>query len=126
MSNRSQGLPGHRSMPAPPVAELPPQSSDEVTESLPQADALAPESRPDSSPKLSDSIKVVKVQKSGIEVIATRPGYFAQSRKVAGDRFLISDMSKFGSWMKLADAKAEAERLAKAEKEKQAKRAASV
>lgn len=63
-----------------------------------------------SKPAESDSIKVVKPKPAkGIEVIALQNGYFQNSRKVEGDRFFISDMSKLGKWMKCVDPKIEAQ-----------------
>lgn len=76
----------------------------------------------------NDSTVKVKSHKRGIEVMATRAGYFAQSRKAEGDRFFISDMSELGSWMQLMDSKAEAKRQAndKAKALAAAKKAADV
>ena len=60
----------------------------------------------------NDSTMKVKSHKRGIEVMATRAGYYAQSRKAEGDRFYIESMEELGSWMQLMDAKAEQKRQA--------------
>lgn len=60
----------------------------------------------------NDSTMKVKSHKRGIEVMATRAGYYAQSRKAEGDRFFITDMEELGSWMQLMDPKAEQKRQA--------------
>lgn len=60
----------------------------------------------------NDSTMKVKSHKRGIEVMATRAGYYAQSRKAEGDRFFIESMEELGSWMQLMDAKAEQKRQA--------------
>lgn len=123
MSNRSKGMP----VPTPaPVAatDLLAQNDDASKATLmdkgaEEQDALAAgleadmekEAGIDLEPRNDSTVKV-KSQKRGIEVMATRDGYFAQSRKKEGDRFFISDMSELGSWMQLMDAKAEAKRQA--------------
>lgn len=38
-----------------------------------------------------------------IEVMAMRPGFFKQIRRKVGDKFMVSDMSKVGEWMKCMD-----------------------
>jgi len=59
-----------------------------------------------------------------IAVIATRKGFFGGKRLDTGDKFFIPSMEQFGLWMKLADAKAEKERVKKLELEKKAKKLA--
>lgn len=56
-----------------------------------------------SKPKESDSIKTIPNPKGKIDVEALRPGFFQNCRKVEGDKFSVSDMSKVGSWMKCVD-----------------------
>jgi hypothetical protein len=74
---------------------------------------------PDTRPRQPDSIRTVTNPRDGIKVVALRPGYFNQTRKVEGDIFFIPDMKMLGDWMALADPRAEQKRR---EKEKQAGR----
>ena len=60
----------------------------------------------------NDSTMKVKSHKRGIEVMATRAGYYGQSRKAEGDRFFITSEEELGSWMQLMDPKAEQKRQA--------------
>jgi len=85
-------------MPPPPVAMA--------------ADLFPPEHAP-----VMEEAKVEMPVAKPIEVIATLPGYYKRMRKAEGDKFIIKNMSELGSWMKLSDQKAEAERQ-KAMKEK--------
>lgn len=55
----------------------------------------------------SSSVKTVAKHDSGIEVIAIRAGFFQNSRKNEGDRFIVPSMDKVGSWMKCTDSGAE-------------------
>jgi hypothetical protein len=57
---------------------------------------------------------------SGVQVVAMREGFFDQKRIKEGDVFMIGNMNQLGSWMKITDAKLEAERRKK-EKEAKAK-----
>ncbi len=53
------------------------------------------------------SVKVVAPSKSGIEVVALRAGFFQNTRKSEGERFIVPSMDKVGTWMKCVDKKAE-------------------
>jgi hypothetical protein len=83
----------------------------------------AVEEKIDSSSPMPDSMKVVPVSVSGIKVVALRDGFYKNARKVEGNEFMVSDMSKVGSWMKCVDAKQEAEHqiMMKARKEEERK-----
>lgn len=52
----------------------------------------------------------VKPANKGIEVVATRAGFFKNVRYNAGDKFMIPSLEKAGSWMKCTDAVAEKQR----------------
>lgn len=80
-------------MPAPP-AVLKPPASNEVEVEKPSHT---------SEPAEADSVRVMVAPKGGIQVIALRAGYYKCSRKVADDKFFVSDMSKVGSWMRCID-----------------------
>jgi hypothetical protein len=45
----------------------------------------------------------VSAEPKVIEVVAMRPGFFKQIRRKVGDKFVVSDMSKVGEWMKCTD-----------------------
>lgn len=100
--NMSENRKSNReSMPVPPiggqVVEEPIIAQDEIP-------AIS------NKPAESDSVKIIKSKSpKGIEVVALQNGYFQNCRKVEGDRFFISDMSKLGKWMKCVDPKIEAQ-----------------
>lgn len=126
MSGKNQGnRQGNRGgeLPPPPMAEMPSLPGAQESEpQLPGAEEKSAEGGEqlpegvDQKPLLNDpkaesaSMKAVKPVKKGIPVIAARPGYYRMSRRAVGDEFMIADMSELGSWMKLADAKAEEKR----------------
>lgn len=113
--------PNRAQMPVPPSVEAQKAQVADEMPALPVADespAAALEAAVEAAPEMmkshsiesgpkNDSIRHVKLHKKGIEVITIRDGYYKQSRKFPGERFLISDMSEIGSWMRLADPKAE-------------------
>ncbi len=102
----------------PSVPDAPPVSED--VEAVAQAAVLPlplempppPISKVEFGPKPSASNVEVKAVKHGVEVIALRAGFFQQSRKVEGDRFVIPSPDRIGDWMKFADPKLEAKRQA--------------
>lgn len=49
------------------------------------------------APKKAEPVKV----KTPLNVIATRSGYYKQSRKVEGDKFTIEGEHQLGHWMKI-------------------------
>lgn len=59
--------------------------------------------------------------KKPIEVVALRAGFFGSMRRAEGDKFMISSMDQLGSWMKLADPKAEKARQDELKKQKAGK-----
>lgn len=66
--------------------------------------------QPSRAEEFKESVVPAPVRRSGIEVVATRNGVWKCARKVEGDRFMVSDMSKVGSWMRCADPKVEEQR----------------
>lgn len=66
-------------------------------------------------------VNIPKSPRGGIEVVATRKGFFGQQRLKEGDKFKIKDFSQIGEWMKCLDPTLENERL-KLLKDKKAKR----
>ena len=94
-------------MPPPPDASSPVENQ--------EGSEVAPE-----APKAPEK----KTKPAGIEVLATRAGFFRGIRYKEGDRFLIPGVDKLGQWMRYADNRLEAERQreikAKKAKEKSA------
>jgi len=114
----TQDMPVMPSVPAPAFEEV----SGEV-DAASSSDDKVVSKKPSTKPAESDSIKVLSPKKGkGIEVEAVRPGYFQCSRKVVGDRFVVSDESKLGSWMKCMDPAMEKEhqKMMQAKKENEA------
>jgi hypothetical protein len=114
MSNRN----GNRGqMPAPPTpvkdAEMPTLSVPEQTEPAQASQDLELE-------KKQDAAVEAPAAPTHIDVIATRLGFFDGRRISAGEVFQLESMKQFGSWMKLADPKAEAARVADEKKKKEA------
>ena len=83
----------------------------------------AVESKPDFSPQMPESMRMVPVEVKGIKVVALRAGFYKNARKIEGDVFMVSEMSKVGSWMRCEDPKMEAEHqvMMKARKEEERK-----
>jgi hypothetical protein len=86
-----------------------------------EPEVVVEEVKADSSEPMPSSSVKVPPSSGGIKVIAMRRGYFRGNRKEAGDQFVIGNMNKLGSWMKLADPKLEQERQYKLKAEKAAK-----
>lgn len=78
----------NRSMPVPPKAPETPNV----------------EAQPEVAPQPEQPKKEAK----GIQVIAIKDGMWKQVRRSKGDQFVIPSIEKLGSWMILADSKAEA------------------
>ena len=78
-------------MPTPPNAE-----SQDSAEEMP-AEQFEMLSQPEPAPKKAEPVKVNK----SLNVIATRSGYYKQSRKVEGDKFTIDGEHQLGTWMKI-------------------------
>lgn len=55
------------------------------------------------------SVPKVEVKQKGIEVVALRAGFYKGSRRVQGDKFVVSSLDKVGTWMKCVDEKLEVE-----------------
>lgn len=90
--------PNNRKIPAPPASQE--QGEDKEV-------SFVEEAKPSSEPKQPDSTVKVKPSVSGVEVVAVRDGFYRNSRKKAGDLFMISNLDKAGSWMKCLDPKVE-------------------
>lgn len=79
-------------------------------------------------PKLERSAteaSIVKVHepKSGIEVVAIRPGFSLNIRREVGDVFKVRSMEKLGDWMKCTDPATEMKHQAIMVERKKKKRA---
>lgn len=60
------------------------------------------------SASLENSEEAAPVQApKNIEVVALRNGFFAQERKVEGDKFVVPTMKQLGSWMRCLDPRIE-------------------
>lgn len=57
-------------------------------------------------------ISMPLVPKKGIEVVATRKGFYNQCRHKEGDEFLVKSFEELGEWMKCKDVQIERKRLA--------------
>lgn len=54
--------------------------------------------------EFAQEVVTPKPKASAIEVVATRPGFYKQMRKVEGDKFTyVGDFESMGSWMKCVD-----------------------
>lgn len=63
-------------------------------------------------PSSNDSeIDIPLVPKSGIEVVATRKGFFNQDRKKAGSTFTVLKFEELGEWMECVDPAIEKKRV---------------
>lgn len=107
MSNRQQQKP---TVPAPKTNEIPtsgdayhPPVNDNPGEA-PQvqmvADAKAFEQAELEANKEASLQAEAKTSKSSLMVVATRAGFYKQSRKQEGDKFVIADKTELGDWMK--------------------------
>jgi len=53
----------------------------------------------------------LKPASGGIEVVATRAGFYKQRRLSKGDKFKVSKKEDFGAWMSCTDPEAEKQRV---------------
>jgi hypothetical protein len=60
---------------------------------------------------LQTQTKVPAAPRNGIEVVATRKGFYNQRRIKEGDEFKIRSEEEFGEWFKCKDAQFEKKRL---------------
>ena len=72
----------------------------------------------DTSPKCitpegkdSSTVAAPKVPKKGIEVVATRKGFYNRERKNEGDKFIVKKKHLLGEWMTCTDPDLEVERI---------------
>lgn len=59
----------------------------------------------------NSKVNIPLAPKSGIEVIATRKGFYGQMRKKVGDKFTVKKVEWLGEWMKCVDPALERERV---------------
>lgn len=53
--------------------------------------------------EVSSEVKIPIVPKNGIDVVATRKGFYNQLRLNEGDAFKINSIDELGEWMKCVD-----------------------
>lgn len=58
----------------------------------------------------NDSVVPVQLIKQGIEVIATRKGFYGQERISEGQSFKVKNFESLGEWMKCKDSETEKKR----------------
>jgi len=63
------------------------------------------------SPEISSIIKLSELSKNGIQVVATRKGFYNQNRIREGEVFRIQSFEDIGEWMKCTDPDLEKERV---------------
>ena len=62
--------------------------------------------------KVNNKVDIPLVpEKKGIEVVATRAGFYNQHRKEKDDKFIVSKFKKLGEWMKCVDPVIEKKRV---------------
>lgn len=52
---------------------------------------------------LVSNVRIPKTPKGGIEVVATRQGFYNQHRLNEGDKFTVASFEDLGEWMKATD-----------------------
>ena len=72
--------------------------------------------------KVESNIKTPIAPKDGIEVVATREGFFNQHRIKRGQSFKVSKVEQLGDWMSCKDPSMEKERVKRIEQKKKANR----
>jgi len=70
---------------------------------------------------IATNVKMPLAPKSGIEVVATRKGFYGQRRINEGDEFRVKKFEDLGQWMKCKDKDLERQRV-KFFKDKKAKK----
>lgn len=60
---------------------------------------------------IQTQVSVRSAPNKGIEVVATRFGFYNQDRKREGDIFFIKSEDEFGEWMKCVDSEMEKKRI---------------
>ena len=93
-------------------------SGGDVSLNTPEHEPVQIESAED---KIDSNINIPSVSAKGIEVVATRAGFFGQQRLREGDEFIVREFKSLGDWMKCKDADMERKRVAVL-KEKKAKK----
>ena len=72
----------------------------------------------DPSTKSSTEVKIPQAPKGGIQVIATREGFFNQMRTKKGTKFIVPKIESLGEWMECIDPVMEKERIRQMNKKK--------
>jgi hypothetical protein len=93
----------------------------------PEGLQVEPKPEASSSGPIPSNEKKVKQPSGGIEVVALGKGFFRNSRKKIGDKFVVPSLDQVGDWMKCTDKAAEVEhqKLIQARKEELKKAAES-
>lgn len=60
---------------------------------------------------LNSEVKVPLVPRKGIDVTATRKGFYGQLRVKSGDKFVVKNLESLGTWMKCDDPDWERKRI---------------
>lgn len=111
MDNNKQmpGMPESNKKPAEQSAGLSVPSQEVV---LPKVELETPET------KASTEVNIPLVPKDGIEVVATREGFYNQMRIKKNFKFKVSKMDHLGEWMSCVDPVMERERVRKIQQKK--------
>ena len=89
---------------------MPSLKEENVKNSLPGEEEIKQEYiTPESSN--SSSISIPKFSSKGIEVVATRKGFYNQRRISEGEKFIVKKKENLGEWMKCVDPALERERF---------------
>lgn len=108
-NNNVPSMPGLPAMNT-PVVEDNPMGSTEEKENVNNEVTL--EKPIIDNPSSTDSvISVSNMSASGIEVIATRKGFYNQTRVYEGQEFKVKDFDALGEWMKCIDPVVEKKRV---------------
>lgn len=101
--------------PVPPAPVKPAETPEVVRTSQAPSMPLPPFTPPVHASEVVIETKeeVLPAEAAAITVIALQNGFFDGQRKYEGDVFTIRSMKELGMWMKLEDAKLEAERQQK-------------
>lgn len=111
------GIPSAK--PAGEVVEQPSESVPAQTLNVPSYETEKPTVVTDSNEQKSSTVVKPMIVKSGIEVVATAPGFYKQNRIKVGERFTVANFEDLGMWMKCEDREIEKKRVEFLESKKQ-------
>lgn len=94
-----------------------PSHEEEAEEAAPESE-VEPKAEAVNLEKNDSMIKSPSAPKNGIEVVATRKGFYRQHRKREGDKFKVRSLKELGQWMVCVDPLREKERLEMFKKKK--------